>query len=71
MSATHFTQPKALTPEQTSKRLGGVSVHTLANWRSQGTGPIYQKIGGRIMYLIEDIEAFEHSSRRKSTSEIV
>lgn len=38
---------------------GKVSVKTLANWRSIGTGPAYRKIGSRVFYAIEDIEKWE------------
>lgn len=42
-----------------SRYSGKVSVKTLANWRSTGTGPAYTKIGGRVFYAIEDIEKWE------------
>ena len=36
-----------LTPAEVSERYGnGLSVRTLANWRSSGTGPVFSKIGG-------------------------
>lgn len=38
---------------------GKVSVKTLANWRSTGTGPAYTKIGGRVFYAIGDVERWE------------
>lgn len=28
----------------------GLSVKTLANWRSAGIGPAYLKVGGRVLY---------------------
>ncbi|WP_424931924.1 helix-turn-helix transcriptional regulator [Amaricoccus macauensis] len=36
-----------------------LSSRTLERWRSEEKGPPYLKIGGRILYRIEDIEAFE------------
>lgn len=36
-----------------------LSCRTLERWRSQGKGPRYLKIGGRILYRLADIEAFE------------
>lgn len=38
---------------------GKVSVKTLANWRSTGTGPAYTKIGGRVFYALEDVQRWE------------
>ncbi|QJT11221.1 helix-turn-helix domain-containing protein [Oceanidesulfovibrio marinus] len=31
---------------------------TLAVWRCQGRGPAYHKLGCRVMYDIEELEAF-------------
>ncbi len=36
-----------------------MSPRTLERWRFQRTGPSYIKVGGRVLYRIEDIEAFE------------
>jgi len=46
-----------------------VSEGTLERWRSEGIGPIFLKLQGQVRYRIEDIEAFEADSLRKSTSE--
>ncbi len=45
-----------------------VAETTLERWRSDGIGPVYMKIQGRVLYRIEDIEAFEANSLRQSTS---
>jgi len=34
----------------------GFSTQTLANWRSQGKGPGYKKIGRMIRYPVADVE---------------
>jgi hypothetical protein len=34
---------------------------TIERYRADGKGPQFLKIGGRVMYRIEDIEAFEQS----------
>ena len=44
-----------------------LSVRTLERWRPQHKGPSFLKLGGRVVYRIEDIEAFE-ASHRKGTS---
>jgi hypothetical protein len=49
----------------------GVSEATLERWRSEGIGPVFLKLQGRVAYRIEDIEAYETESLRKSTSERV
>jgi len=49
----------------------GVSEATLERWRSEGIGPVFLKLQGRVLYRIEDIEAYETESLRKSTSERV
>ena len=41
-----------------------LSPRTLENWRWRNEGPAYLKIGGRIAYRIEDVEAFETQQLR-------
>lgn len=45
-----------------------LSPRTLERWRWLGQGPQHMKIGGRVVYRLEDIEAFEADSLRTSTS---
>ena len=45
-----------------------ISHRTLERWRWTGEGPRYLKIGGRVVYRLEDIEAYEASQLRGSTS---
>jgi hypothetical protein len=44
-----------------------VSPRTLERWRWIGTGPRFLKIGGRVVYRVEDIEAYEAAQLRTST----
>ena len=44
-----------------------MSPRTLERWRWLGEGPQFIKIGGRVRYRIEDIEAFEASNVRQVT----
>lgn len=46
-----------------------ISPRTLERWRWTGDGPCYLKIGGRVVYRLEDVEAFEQSQLRASTAE--
>jgi hypothetical protein len=41
-----------------------LSTRTLERWRWLGQGPPYLKLGGRIVYRLEDVEAYEKSQRR-------
>ena len=44
-----------------------VSMRTLEQWRWQGKGPRYLKIGGRVVYRVEDVEAFEAANLHVNT----
>ena len=46
----------------------GLSQRTLERWRAIGWGPVFLKMGGRVIYRLEDIEAYEQQHLRKSTS---
>ncbi len=46
-----------LTRWQAAKFLG-VAHGTIANWKSLGIGPAHMKVGGRVFYRLEDLEAF-------------
>ncbi len=41
---------------------------TLEIWRCHGNGPRYIKSGCRVLYLLNDLQAFEHA--RNHTSEV-
>ncbi len=45
-------------------RRWSLSPRTLERWRWLNQGPDYLKIGGRIVYRLEDIEAYEAAQRR-------
>jgi predicted site-specific integrase-resolvase len=44
-----------------------VSPRTLERWRWTGQGPQFLKIGGRVVYRLEDIEGYESEQLRTST----
>lgn len=48
-----------------------LSEASLERWRSEGIGPVFLKLQGRVLYRIEDIETYEAQCLRKSTSEAV
>lgn len=39
-----------------------ISGRTLEGFRTRGIGPPYLKIGGRVVYRLADIEAFEEAN---------
>ncbi|AYV48608.1 transcriptional regulator [Caulobacter flavus] len=46
-----------------------ISTSTLAKYRCYGTGPVYRKNGGRIVYALADLEAWSRRGMRRSTSD--
>lgn len=62
----------ALSPAEAAQYLGGISVGTLANWRSAGTGPRYVLLGRRVVYRVADLDSYltKHvrGSARKAAS---
>jgi predicted DNA-binding transcriptional regulator AlpA len=55
------------TPE--AARYLGLSGRTLEKHRTYGTGPVYHKLGGRIVYAIEDLNIWAARGIRRSTSD--
>ena len=54
------------TPE--AARFLGLSGRTLEKHRTYGTGPKYSKIGGRVVYAVEDLQAWVSRGEKRSTS---
>ncbi len=61
-------QVKHLNQRQLADRWD-ISEATLERWRSDGIGPVFLKLQGRVLYRAGDVETFEAESLRKSTSE--
>lgn len=47
----------------------GSSASTFEKLRLTGGGPVYSKIGRRVVYRIEDLDAWLANNRRRSTSD--
>ncbi len=45
-----------------------ISPRSLERWRWLGQGPRYLKIGGRCVYTLAEVEAYEAEQLRQSTS---
>ena len=48
-----------------------VSQATLERWRTEGVGPKYLKLGGRVLYRLVDIEEYESACLMSSTGKSV
>ena len=46
-----------------------VSPRTLERWRWTGDGPAYFKIGGRVVYRLDDVEDYERRRRCESMAQ--
>ncbi|WP_454017697.1 helix-turn-helix transcriptional regulator [Azospirillum sp. Marseille-Q6669] len=55
------------TPE--AARFLGLSGRTMEKHRLYGTGPRYHKIGGRVVYAVEDLKTWADQGLRTSTSD--
>ena len=67
--ATFSAPPKAIhqfldPPALVERWNGQVKETTLSTWRSRGLGPAYVKVGGRVLYRLADVEAFEAKNTR-------
>jgi hypothetical protein len=60
MSTRHLNQIEL-------SRRWGFSPRTLEGWRWFGKGPAFIKAGGKVLYRLEDIEAFEATQLRQRT----
>lgn len=60
-------QPVLLSPRQLASRWG-LSEKTLERWRMLGTGPVFLKLGGRVLYQVEEVEAHEQQRARRCTA---
>ncbi|MFV0383974.1 helix-turn-helix transcriptional regulator [Paracoccus sp. (in: a-proteobacteria)] len=50
-------------------RFVSLSPRTLEKHRTYGTGPAYHKLGGRVVYALEDLEAWVSRGAVTSTSD--
>lgn len=63
MAVKHLTQTEVA-------RRWCLSARTLERWRWLGQGPAFLKLGGRVAYRVEDIEAFEAAQTRDATNSV-
>jgi Helix-turn-helix domain len=61
-------QPRFMRTPDAARYLG-LSPRTLEKHRCYRTGPVYCKLGGRIVYAIEELERWAEIGTRRSTSD--
>lgn len=59
--------PDGRLPRQDAARFLGKQPKTLAEWSRLGIGPIPRKVGGRIFYRLEDLEAYRDTGARQAS----
>lgn len=59
--------PRLLRTEEAARWLG-LSGRTLEKHRCCGTGPTYRKLGGRVVYVLTDLQAWIDAGERRSTA---
>ena len=55
-----------LNPSELAERWH-LSVKTLERWRSEGSGPVYLKLHGKVLYRLSDVEDHETRYARRGT----
>ena len=60
--------PRFLRTKEAAEFLS-LSARTLEKHRCFGTGPVYRKLGGRIVYALADLDAWAEQGLRRSTSD--
>jgi hypothetical protein len=51
-------------------RRWSLSPRTLERWRWLGQGPRFNKLGGRVLYRLADVEAFEAAQLRRHAADL-
>ena len=69
MSATPAGLPPRFLRTPEAARFLGLSGRTLEKHRTYGTGPAYRKLGGRVVYSLEDLQSWADLGAKSSTSD--
>jgi hypothetical protein len=69
MSAPYTDLPPRYLRTPEAARFLSLSGRTLEKHRTYGTGPAYHKLGGRVVYSIEDLQAWANRGAVTSTSD--
>jgi predicted DNA-binding transcriptional regulator AlpA len=68
MSRNDVMPPRYLRTKEAATFLS-LSARTLEKHRTYGTGPAYRKLGGRVVYSLEDLQAWTARGSVRSTSD--
>lgn len=60
--------PRFLRTKEAAEFLS-LSARTLEKHRTYGTGPAYRKLGGRVVYAVEDLQSWADLGAKSSTSD--
>lgn len=69
MNPSNAGQPPRFLRTPEAARFLGLSGRTLEKHRTYGTGPIYRKLGGRVVYAFDDLQAWADRGTVTSTSD--
>lgn len=69
MSSNEFLLPPRFLRTKEAAHFLSLSPRTMEKHRTYGTGPAYCKLGGRVVYAIEDLEAWAARGVVTSTSD--
>ncbi len=69
MSTTLAGVPQRYLRTPEAARFVGLSIRTLEKHRIYGTGPRYSKLGGRVVYRVEDLQEWVDAAAKASTSD--
>jgi predicted DNA-binding transcriptional regulator AlpA len=69
MSPSPYDLPPRYLRTQEAARFLGLSLRTLEKHRTYGTGPLYRKLGGRVVYALADLQQWADSATVSSTSD--
>jgi predicted DNA-binding transcriptional regulator AlpA len=69
LTAPSAANPPRFVRTQQAAAFLGLSHRTLEKHRTYGTGPAYRKLGGRVLYALEDLQAWADRGARMSTSD--
>jgi predicted DNA-binding transcriptional regulator AlpA len=56
-------------PTHEAAQFLAISPRTLEKYRCHGSGPTFRKLGGRVVYAVEDLQAWVDDAACRSTSD--
>jgi len=69
MRTNHAALPPRFLRTKEAAQFLSLSARTLEKHRTYGTGPAYRKLGGRVVYSVDDLEAWAARGAVTSTSD--